>query len=283
MKSVIERVRDKEHPKYSDEHIAMVTGRRFIPPGHYFRNRKTGQEYGGIVGAIGWPGRRPGYGLVLGVRREGQDSRPTFECLAEVEAKSPLKLLHACAGMRDRWGFHESPDILRSWFAEPDRFLSIWTGHNVRLLKKASGRGLHLAPPFDIERPDAFSIYLSQALTCLEPNKEGRKRLIIGECSILRNQLQAVPQPEEEKRRLTTEDFPAVFAIGAAVHSLLTLKPWMVRTETVRQRLVSTIREEERFYQRAEEESLQALYGDETPSEEGGYDLVSTFGERSTT
>ncbi len=283
MTSIIERVRGPEHPRFSDEHIAMITGRLLISPGHYFRNRKTGQEYATLVGAIGWPGRRPGYGLILGVHREGQDRRPTLECLAEVEAKPPLKLLRACTGMRDRWGFHESPDILRSWFAEPERFLSIWAAFNAKLLRKAPGRGLHLSPPFDIERSDAFSIYLSQALTCLEPNEEGRKRLIIGGCSILRNQLQAVPQPEEEKRRLTTEDFPAVFAVGAAVHSLLTLKPWMVRMETVRKSLVSTMREEERFYQRAEEESLRALYGDEIPPEDGGYDLVSTFGERSTT
>lgn len=277
MKSVIERVRGREHPKFSDEHISMITGQRFIAPGHYFRNRNTGQEYATIVGAIGWPGRRPGYGLILGVSREKQHKRPTFECLAEVEAKSPLKLLNACAGMRDRWGFHESPDILRSWYAEPEKFLSIWAGFNAKLSKNAPGLGLYPCPPLDIERFDAFSIYLSQVLTCLEPNREGRKRLVIRSCSILRNQLQAVPQPGESKGKLTADDFPAVAAAGFAVHSLMIIRPWMTRTETVRQSLISTIREDEQYLQWTEEDSFRALYGEDDENSNPEPDTISTF------
>ena len=50
-KSIIQRVRDKQQP--ISDHIAEITGQRYVTKPHYYRHKETGEEYFTIAGASG--------------------------------------------------------------------------------------------------------------------------------------------------------------------------------------------------------------------------------------
>ena len=80
-KSVIEIIKRNYIVSGSDQHIAEITGQKYIRKPDYFRNTETGAEYSHISGGIGWPGERPGFAVVVAVEKD----EDTLYVLAEIE------------------------------------------------------------------------------------------------------------------------------------------------------------------------------------------------------
>jgi hypothetical protein len=95
----------------------------------------------------------------------------------------------------------------------------------------------------------------------LKKKEDGSRGLYIGSCERLRNVMRNLG--DEDAVRMKEENFPAVSALGYAVHALLTLQPWLV---DVRAETLTPTMQEELFMADAvatNEEVLRAIYGPE--------------------
>jgi len=89
--------------------------------------------------------------------------------------------------------------------------------------------GFWVYPPDDFYHVDYFEIYVRQIRECLTPNSEGKKKLQIGKCNVLRNHLQNFSTDSIKKLNTVrnVKDYPAVFALDGLIHTLLKRKPWL--------------------------------------------------------
>ncbi len=76
-KSVIKIIRDKK--SNTSDHIAMITGRRYVPKPVYYRNTETEEDYFAISGALSWPTYdRPGFAVIVAALKD--DPKPNLSC-----------------------------------------------------------------------------------------------------------------------------------------------------------------------------------------------------------
>jgi len=232
VESIIEVHADNITVTKASKDWSEVTGETAYPKPTYYRNKKTGDEYCHIAGGIGWPGDNvPGYALIVGVEKT-EDPEPRFFVLAEIEDHNVTGLLLKCVGVRERYGYWKSSEILRHFFGDNIRYKPIILDVNFKL-SDADGygeiHGLWVYPPDDFYHVDYFEIYVRQIRECLTPNSEGKKKLQIGKCNALRNHLQNFSTDSIKKlnTKRNVKDYPAVFALGGLIHTLLKRKPWL--------------------------------------------------------
>ena len=220
MNSIIKKIKGKGHR--INEHISEVTGERTYLDPDYYENIETGKTYSHIAGAIGFPGKgQPGLAVVMGVEKT-TDPEPSFYVLDELEAESIQDLLNGVLKLRERWGY---PNCLSHCYGDYERFMSIVSEFNLR--EKSPNKkweGIYPSQPSDFERPNNFEIYYRQMDSCLTPPAKGKKRLILDSCNKLRNHIQNLPADVASKGDINS--YPAVFVLGALIHTLLILKPW---------------------------------------------------------
>ena len=220
MESIIKAVRSKRHE--SDQHIAKITGRRYVPKPTYYRNTKTGEKYYAFVGAFAFPvGRTPGFALIVAALKTDENHMaPTLRVVDELEDLDLEELLDACEKRRHRWGY---PDQLEFFYGDPGRFLQAVCKFNERLETKAdSAGGFYLAQPSGFESQNRTEVYLQQIRSLLRPSDNRVKRLILGDCQRLRSHIQNMPLDVQK-----IEEHPAVAALAFAVHSLVATSPWL--------------------------------------------------------
>jgi len=232
VESIIEVKREDITITQARRDWGIVTGKKNSPKSVYYRNKQTGAEYYHIAGAIGWPGDNvPGYVLIVAVEKT-ENPGPSFFVLEEVEDHNVTRLLLKCVGLRERYGYWEDSEILRHFVGDDTRYEPITLAVCSELQKKdgsGEGHGLWIYKPDDFDQADYFEIYVRQIRECLTPDSTGKKRLQIGNCNTLRNHLQNFSSDSikilNTKRKV--KDYPAVFALGSLIHTLLERKRWL--------------------------------------------------------
>lgn len=203
---------------------AKVTGQPMVENPWWFRNTETGQLYHDIYGCLGYPDEiqeteeQPGYVAIVGVVRahgELEHYNPLnadFQLLAEAESKDVGLLVEKAVELRERYGFGLRPELLKSFYGDPDRFITTLALKSEDLIRRGE-KSVLITPPMDFYDSKAFDIYIRSLKSCMLPETV---RFYFGGNNILKNHLR-------EFRR----NNPAVFAVGGLIHSLLTHCTWM--------------------------------------------------------
>jgi hypothetical protein len=211
-KSIIQVIRDKHHE--FNEHIAELNGEHYVTIPNYYHNIETNEDYWAIVGALAFPANRTsGFAVIIAAIKNGTTDAPVFKVVAEIEESDVDTLLQTCEHRRYRYGY---PHQLECFYGDLERFRSIVADFNQR-----QERGLYLVQPADFHSQNRSEIYLERIWSDLKPGSDGTKRILLGECDRLRAHLHNLP-----KEIQSIEDYPAVAALGYAVHSLELMKPW---------------------------------------------------------
>ena len=272
MKSLIQKVRDKKLP--NEDHISEITGVTRVPKPDYYRNTETGEEFFDIVGALAWPaGDKPGFAVVVGVVKGGDPQEPALKTLDEIESPSVEGLLKECVELRTKWGF---PGLLKVWLGDYERFAPIITDFNA---SRRSENFLIVTAAYDFEKPNRGEIYLQRISELLKPGDSGKKRLHIGGCNKLRGNINDFPHGTAEITQV--ERWPALAALGYAVHTMLVYKPWLRSLK--QQELVGTVPDDELQSRPLREQQeimklLNLVWEDDERDDDGGDGgLISTL------
>jgi len=209
--SIIEKV-VVHHPQ--NEHIARIRGEESVPKSWYYRNKVTGAEYSFIAGGLGLPDTQTPGGAVVVAADRGE--APVLRVLAAVEHGELDDLLHACIGLREKYGFTVCADLFRFWYGDPDRLASLRNDFNIGL---DSTDGVHVSPPSDWDKKDRYQIYMRRIR-----DLGGGGRLLFDSSTYLANQIQKV-EPGDIGDTLP-DKFPTLAALGYAVHSISMFAPW---------------------------------------------------------
>ena len=213
------------------EDEARVTGQAYTERPYWYRNEVTGQLYYDVYGCLGWPSEvsdkgdgLPGYVAVVGAVKKKDSTGPVkdaaFQLLAEYEHKDVPTLLEAALEMRSRFGYGLRPDLLRTFYGDPDRFISITALLNERLTVGNPNRAFLLTPPLDFYETNFFDICVRSFRSVIMPDKV---RFYFGKMDILKGRLKEFHNGD-----------PAVLAVGGLIHALLSGTMWM---DTVREHM----------------------------------------------
>jgi hypothetical protein len=204
---------------------ANITGKQYVQNPFWYENIETGQTYYDLFGCLGWPSEvsdktegLPGYIGVVGVVRPREGGRrpedSVFQLLTEYETLDVPTLLDNMVTMRNDYGFGLHPDLMSTWFGDPERFVTILALFNERLIfGQSSKNAILVSPPNDFYEPKAFDHYVRSMRSVIMPDKI---RFYFGKNEILKSRLKEFRQND-----------PAVYAIGGLVHLLLSQCMWM--------------------------------------------------------
>jgi len=181
-KSVIKKIRDKK--SNISNHVALITGKPYVPKPVYYRNTETDEDYFAISGALAWPTYdRPGFAVIVAALKDDPKD-PTFRVIQEIEGYDIPSLLTSCIQARYKWGY---PYLLNFWYGDYLRFSTFLSDYNQHYEREKSDRGIYLAPPNDFDRLNRTEIYLSRIRSFLTPDDQGKKRLFLDLCEKLRS------------------------------------------------------------------------------------------------
>lgn len=224
MTTIIER---ENHPYAFDirrswEDEAHITGEQFVERVLWYRNTETDQVYYDLFACIGWPAEFadrgegvPGYvGIVGVVKSESVDiKKANFQLLAEYESKDVPTLIEAADRMRRTYGFGKYPNLLTTFFGNPDRFISLLALYNEQLERVKRNTSIVLSIPNDFYEQKAFDIYIRSFRSAIT---QGKARFYFGKNEILKSRLGEFAYGD-----------PAILAIGGLVHTLMFQCMWM--------------------------------------------------------
>ena len=214
MKPAVKAIHDRTALK-SDINIAKVEGIPYVRHPTYYKHVGTGQEYSHIAGAIGWPhGKEPGFIVIVGCEKKDPSIEPKFYVLDEFEHKSLFELLGKAEEMRVKWGYGQAPEHLEYFYADTERFYSL-------VSQRSISTQLYVSPPTDFEDHKSFSMYIQTLISCMH---ERDKRLFFGDHPRIVARLQAMKIGAAKHGN--HEDYPAAFALGGLIHTLILSKPW---------------------------------------------------------
>jgi hypothetical protein len=221
------KIKKVEHPYgwellQARKDAAIVTGQPLVERPYWYEDEDTGKCFYDLYGGLGWPTEvtdkddgRPGYVAIVGIvkgQRKPQDA--AFHLCAEAESKDIPTLLDHMLALRTEWGHGLHPDLLSSWYGDPEKFITTTALLNERLIQADGDKAaILITPPDDFYSPKAFEIYVRSMHSVIVP---GKVRFGFGGNEILKNRLR------EFKR-----DDPAVMAVGGLVHSLLSRTMWL--------------------------------------------------------
>jgi len=204
---------------------ARVTGQPMVERPYYYQNEETGQYFYDLYGCIGWPTEvdeknegKPGYIAVVGIVKPGADDKDydvrqaKFQLLAEFQSNDVPELLSGCLKLREEYGFGIQPNLLRIWYGDPERFLTVLALRNELLTKQSGERAAILVtPPDDFYTDKIFDNYVRALRSSIIA-----KRLYFGGCEVIKARVLEF-----------TRDDPAIVAVGGLVHSLVCRCQWM--------------------------------------------------------
>jgi hypothetical protein len=176
-----------------------------------YRNLETGEEYHHLAGGFTWPGRKPGFALVLAVM---QSEPVTFRALEEVEHDRVPTLLLLCAGLREKYSPPNDANRLLCFYGNSGHRLSGF------LADLPDDKRFWLMLPTEFEQAkNSLELYANQI-------KSAGRRLILGQCDGLKKYLAGAPDSFVGEGE---DDFPAIAALGYPLHSLTKSEPWVLR------------------------------------------------------
>lgn len=201
---------------------AIVTGRPLIERPYYYEDTDTGKQYYELFGCLGWPYEDednkkglPGYVAIIGVvKSERAPEKAWFRLMGEAESEYLIVLFQEIQRLRDQFGFGEHPELLKTFYGDPDKNITDLISYNEELRSNGvETREILLAPPLDMYDTEAFDNYKRSLETAIINKPE---RFAFGGNTILKNK-------HHEYRR----NNPAIYAIGGLIHTLLHTTPWM--------------------------------------------------------
>ncbi|RJQ56450.1 MAG: hypothetical protein C4530_14520 [Desulfobacteraceae bacterium] len=217
-KNIIEKVFPKDESNHEIiKDMALVTGKKNVPPPFYYRNIENGAEYWTILAGIGWPGKieergaDPGFAVIVAVDKTDSD-KPTFRLLAEVQRAGVEELMRDCIGLQQKYGHSEG--LLDYFLGDHEGYTSVYHRINEEIKRQGISpvfRGFYVNPPEDFDKPNAFDLYADSIRSVLGDEK----RLFLDEGDLIRAHLQNLKK-----------DSPAILALGGVIHTLLCQKPW---------------------------------------------------------
>ncbi|GEM_PF-1268581 len=177
----------------------------------YWRNPETKEEYARVVAGVQFPGKKPGFAVVLGeteIRDPASQSR-NYYILAELEDAGLQSFIERC---HEAAGLYACAD----WYGDPaDRVAQEFLYEFNRQLQEKRQRGFYLSRPPLFGEKAQFE-YCCQ--TIFKHVRAGRKTLHFGPASKLPGFLLEFGQ--EQIRSGKPEDFPAIAALGFALTAL---------------------------------------------------------------
>jgi hypothetical protein len=181
-----------------------------------FRNLETGVHYRLLAGGFVFPGRKPGFGVIVGVDLLDDPALkiPQIHCLGEIEESGSQQLISKCLDLRNEY-------LAWDWFSDPKTTLNRFLDPvNQDLREKNEMDFYPLQPPY-FEREDCFSYYMR----ILEGElKSVQKTLFLGNCTRLKGYVGDFP--EDGAVMGTRAEYPALAALGFVVASVREYKPW---------------------------------------------------------
>ena len=186
-----------------------------LPIGHVWHHRDLWKHFAAVAGGVAYPGRRPGFAVVAGLRPVGSERHHEIYVLDEVESPDLGQLLRLCHGLIPKYHDPALPDELFRWFGD-------WQNTAAETLIRdlnatASGSRMHdldvrSATVLKMETPYAFMV----AKLC-DYTREGQKTLHL-RGSRVTSCLTEIPQGELSE--LAFGSYPAVEALAFVVEGL---------------------------------------------------------------
>jgi hypothetical protein len=173
-------------------------------------------QYGRIFGGIAWPGLRPGFGVILGELKNIDENtgERMIHVLSEFESGDIPSLLKTAAA-------HDSYYFPDKWFGDPGQLAarSFIRALNDELTSRPNinerQKPLNISYAPFVGDESVFELYLTTIHNCLRPDA---KILHFGRESVLPGYLMELTH--EKVFKGTARDYPAVFALGAALVAL---------------------------------------------------------------
>ena len=231
--TVINARRDSVDEYQARTDWANITGLKEYPKPTFYQHTETDEQYYHLAGAIGWPWEGiSGYALVVGVIKT-DNGKCRMRILEETEDTNVPRLLLKCIGLREKYGYWEDSSLMRYFYGNDKRYTPITLAVCVELREKdgnSDEHGFWIYSPDDFDEKDHFETYMRQVQSALTPDVTGEKMLLLGGNERIKSHIQTLSNESIKKLEYqrTAKEYPAVFALGALVHTLLQRRPWMV-------------------------------------------------------
>ena len=222
---IIKKALDPKKLTWADIHITKLEGKTKITRRVTYENTTNGEQYSYLAGGFMWPWKRsPGFAVVLAVLKGDDDKKSIFKTVDEAEEHDVFALMERCQELSEKWGYEQDGEIMHLWWGDYERFWSLaGEMHQTQEQgrgKKAIENGFFIAPPIELDKSNAFEVYLRRIASLIRTEK---KRLHFGKCERLRGYMRELP-PDASKYQC--QDFPPIAALGFVLHSMCIIQPW---------------------------------------------------------
>ena len=89
-----------------------------LPIGHVWDHRDLGKHFQVVAGGLAYPGKRPGFAVVAGLRPVHYEGQYEIHVLDEIESPDLGELLRLCRGLTPKYHRPPSPDEYFLWFGD---------------------------------------------------------------------------------------------------------------------------------------------------------------------
>ncbi len=181
--------------------------------GTAFTTHELAEQAHVLYGGVAWPGKRPGFAVVLALGKEQRFDGYDLCLLDETESADTRELVHRMAGLGTKYAPARWIGDNRNGAA--DRFLHEWNAMQPAPLDDYEERRclcLCRSGLLEIDRPYEYLLPTLKSLL-----DKDRRRLFLKDSRIIPYLGAIVP---DEIPFLAWGDFPAIEALGLAVHQL---------------------------------------------------------------
>lgn len=207
----------------------MIERKIFADGTTYFTDNDTREDYRRVYGGVAWPGKRPGFIVLVGesMTPDGAVREHFYRMLIEAEEQDVPALLRRCIELKTATGIgllksvRHNTYITDGWFADTSYLpgMEIVRSLNDEAIERKK-ESLHLSDAPGGDGKDGFIFCYNVLRGLLSRNK---KVLHLGEQSKLPSLLLEVSP--EKLIKASPQDYPSIAALGYAVAALVNWKP----------------------------------------------------------
>ena len=184
------------------------------PIGHVWEHGELERHFAAVEGGLAFPGKRPGFAVVAGLRPFKEQGHYEIHVLDEVESPDLGELLRACHGLIAKYHIRMMERELFCWHGDTRNTAALTLIHTINGNRPRETR-LQITwayPVLNVGQPYAFMLTrLKEYLTA------DRKQLYLRGS---RTQHTLTEVPPDELAELALGDFPPVEALSFAVMGL---------------------------------------------------------------
>jgi hypothetical protein len=180
------------------------------PIGHVWERAELRQYFEAIAGGVAYPGKRPGFGVIAGLRPIRGEGQYEIHILDEVESADLGELLRLCRGLIPKYQTGEE----FCWYGNWKNTAAETLIHELNSREKDHAADLRIlsSPILDMETPYSFMVARLRQYTT-----EGEKSLFLRGSQTATHLTDIQP---EEIFELPLGSFPAVEALAFVVEGL---------------------------------------------------------------